>query len=462
MMDNQQQKIAKFDKGNFFEERVTQALITDHKFAEQFIEVIDLDFFNLEHAKETISIIIEYYKKYTAFPSLKLLATIISSDTKNQLVKDQCLVFLNKIVKQPLNGDLEYVKEASLDFCRKRSLMRAMSRVLDLAEQSNFDQISSIIQKSLQVGAEKNIGHVFKEQVESRFIESQRKPVSTGWFYIDEILNGGLGRGELGVVISPTGVGKSHFLVNIGAACALSGLNIVEYTFELSEMQVANRYDSYFSGVPINELKKNKEKVKASVDAVPGKIIIKSYPTKTASVTTIRNHLVKLATTKDFKPDIIVIDYADIMKSTKNYESKRFEHESIYEDIRALAMEYNVCIWTASQSNRASLDSEIVTLGGIAESYAKAMIADFVITMSRKLQDKLSNTGRFFIAKNRYGQDGLILPILINTETSKIEVMKSNSLQDSINEINSPTTEENLSERLAERYRNFQLQEQKV
>ena len=244
MMDNQQQKIAKFDKGNFFEERVTQALITDHKFAEQFIEVIDLDFFNLEHAKETISIIIEYYKKYTAFPSLKLLATIISSDTKNQLVKDQCLVFLNKIVKQPLNGDLEYVKEASLDFCRKRSLMRAMSKVLDLAEQSNFDQISSIIQKSLQVGAEKNIGHVFKEQIESRFIESQRKPVSTGWFYIDEIMNGGLGKGELGVVIAPTGVGKSHFLVNVGAACALKGLNIIEYTFELSEIQVANRYDT--------------------------------------------------------------------------------------------------------------------------------------------------------------------------------------------------------------------------
>src|SRR3990167_10149457 len=262
-MDNQQKEtITKFDKGNFFEEQLAQAIIIDHKFAEQFIEVIDLDFFNLEYVRETISIIIEYYKKYTAFPSLKLLATIISSDIKSQLVKDQCLAFLSKIIKNPLNGDLEYVKEASLDFCRKRSLMRAMSKVLDLAEQSNFDQISSIIQKSLQVGAEKNIGHVFKEQVESRFIESQRKPVSTGWFYIDEILNGGLGRGELGVVISGTGVGKSHFLINIGAACALSGLNVVEYTFELSEMQVANRYDSYFSGVPINELKKNKEKVK--------------------------------------------------------------------------------------------------------------------------------------------------------------------------------------------------------
>src|SRR3990167_4472813 len=177
MMDNQQQKIAKFDKGNFFEERVTQALITDHKFAEQFVEVINLDFFNLEHIKETISIIIDYYKKYTTFPSLKLLATIISSDTKSELIKEQCLAFLAKIVKQPLNGDLEYVKEASLDFCRKRSLMRAIEKVLELAEQSNFDQISSIVQKSLQVGAEKSVGHIFKEQIESRFVESQRRPV---------------------------------------------------------------------------------------------------------------------------------------------------------------------------------------------------------------------------------------------------------------------------------------------
>ena len=109
-----------------------------------------------------------------------------------------------------------------------------------------------------------------------------------------------------------------------------------------------------------------------------------------------------------------------------------------------------------SQSNRASFDNEIVMLSGIAESYAKAMIADFVVTMSRRLQDKLANTGRFFIAKNRYGQDGLILPILINTETSKIEVLKSNSLQDSILEVSNNSNSDNLSERLAERYRNFQ------
>ena len=139
--------------------------------------------------------------------SLKLLATI-STDIKSELVREQSVAFLMKIQKEPLNGDLEYVKEVSLDFCRKRSLMKAIEKVLELAEQSNFDKISSIVQKSLQVGAEKNIGHVFKEQLDSRFIESQRNPITTGWFYIDEVLNGGVGRGELVVFMSPTGIGK--------------------------------------------------------------------------------------------------------------------------------------------------------------------------------------------------------------------------------------------------------------
>ena len=250
---------------------------------------------------------------------------------------------------------------------------------------------------------------------------------------------------------------NSHCLVNVGAAAALNGLNVVEYTFELSELQVANRYDSYFSSVPISELKANKEKVKAAVNAISGRIIIKSYPTKTASVTTIRNHLAKLAITKDFKPDIIILDYADIMKSTKNYESKRFEHESVYEDIRALAMEYNIAMVTASQTNRASFDNEIVTLAGISESYAKAMVSDVVITMSRRLQDKTANTGRFFVAKNRFGPDGMVFPILINTETSKIEVMKSHSTEESLKELTESFPEEEIRERLAKKYQSFQM-----
>lgn len=156
-------------------------------------------------------------------------------------------------------------------------------------------------------------------------------------------------------------------------------------------------------------------------------MIIKEYPTGAASVITIRNHIEKLSL-KGFKPSLIVIDYADIMKSTKAYDSLRHELKLVYEELRNLAMEMNIPVWTASQANRDSANSDIVGLENMSEAYGKAMVADVVISISRKAMEKATGHGRLYVAKNRAGRDGILFPMLINTAQSRITLLDESEL----------------------------------
>jgi len=206
------------------------------------------------------------------------------------------------------------------------------------------------------------------------------------------------------------------------------GKNVLHYTFELSEYAVGLRYDSNLCDIPSNDVQDRKAEVLKKYENMGlGRLIIKEYPTGSATVITIRNHIEKLML-KGFTPSIIIIDYADIMRSTKTYDSLRHELKLVYEELRNLAMEMNVAIWTASQANREAANADIVGLENMAEAYGKAMVADLVVSISRKATEKSTNSGRLFIAKNRAGRDGLVFPLCIDTAKSTFEILDESTL----------------------------------
>ena len=228
----------------------------------------------------------------------------------------------------------------------------------------------------------------------------------------------------------------------MGAEALRRGKNVVHYTFELTETAVGIRYDSNLCNIPSSNVVENKETIlKTYGENDFGNLIIKQYPTGAASIITIRNHLDKLMM-KDFKPSLLVIDYADIMRSTRTYDSLRHELKLVYEELRNLAMEMNIPIWTASQANRDSAKAEVVGLENMSEAYGKAMVADVVVSLSRKPMEKSTGAGRLFVAKNRAGRDGLMFPIRIDTSMSKIEVLddvREMSIVDAIERDNAGT-----------------------
>ena len=220
------------------------------------------------------------------------------------------------------------------------------------------------------------------EDVDARYSDTFRKTIPTGIQELDQrkVLNGGLGAGELGVVVAPTGVGKSHLLVHFGAQALLRGKNVLHYTFELNERAVGIRYDSHILDIPSLECYEAKQEIQKYYEQNKenlGRLKIKYYPTSTASEVTLRGHIEKLAT-QNFRPDVIIIDYAGIMRSTDRHELLRMELKKVMEELRGMGTELDVPIWTAIQSNKEGANNDIVDLTNMAEGYSQAHVADFV------------------------------------------------------------------------------------
>ena len=417
--------------GKSFQEKIVQGLLTDRLWAEQMSEVINVDFFDLKYLKFLADRYFKYHGKYKDFPTLQLLVSIIRDDLKtgnDTVLRDQIIEYLQRIRHNPDMGDLEYVKEKALDFCKKQAFRGALEQAVDLIQTDKFDSVMDLMRTALSVGTTPSIGHDLFEDMEARFVTVSRHPVATGMEALDQkgILNGGLGRGEIGVVAAPTGVGKSHMLVNLGAAAVKRGKNVIHYTFELTENGTGLRYDSNLCMIPSNEITERSDEVRDAYAEMEGlgRLIIKEYPTGAATVQTLRSHIEKLSL-KGFIPDLLVIDYADIMRSSRQYDSMRHELKKVYEDLRNLAMEKQIPIWTASQSNRESASSDIVGLENMSESYGKAQVADVVISISRKPTEKASGLGRIFIAKNRAGRDGILFPVKLNTAMSMFSIIEN-------------------------------------
>tara|TARA_B100000131_G_scaffold323267_1_gene381212 strand:- start:22168 stop:23556 length:1389 start_codon:yes stop_codon:yes gene_type:complete len=419
--------------GKSFQEKIFQSLMTDKEWSAQMVEVMDPSFFDVSYLEYLADKFFAYYKKYKCFPTLGLLVTIIRDDLSQKddaILRDQIVQFLHRIKTSTDLGDLAYVKDKSLDFCRRQAFKDALEQAVELISTDKFESVVTLMKTAVSVGLPSSVGHDFFEDAEARFVKISRQVCPTGLPRIDapDILRGGLGRGEIGVVTANTGVGKSHWLVAMGANAMRAGKNVLHYTFELTEHAVGLRYDSNLCNIPSNDVQEQKDAVMEKYkDMDLGRLIIKEYPTGSASSITIRNHVEKLML-KGFKPSVIIIDYADIMRSTRAYDSLRHELKLIYEELRNLAMDLNIPIWTASQANRDSAKSDIVGLENMSEAYGKAMVADVVISLSRKAMEKSTGAGRLFVAKNRAGRDGLVFPIHIDTARSTFEILDEKTL----------------------------------
>jgi hypothetical protein len=217
---------------------------------------------------------------------------------------------------------------------------------------------------------------------------------------------------------------NSHLLVNLGANAIKAGLNVLHYTFELSEHQVSRRYDANICEINADDLSEKKADVFAHYDAGTkyGKLRVKYKPTGTATILTIRAHVEALAL-RGFVPDLIIIDYADIMRSTRQFDSLRHELKQVYEDLRGYSGELGVPIWTASQSNKEGVNSDFIDETNMSEGYAKAFVADIIVTISRKPVERHSGLGRLYVAKSRAGRDGQLYPIKIDTAQSRFVIL---------------------------------------
>ena len=419
--------------GKIFQDKLVYLILTERPFADQIGEVIDVSFLEFKYLQTLVRSIYQYKEKYEVYPSLKIMASLIRNNIDDEVVKEQAKEYLLGVLKDSsIVEDCDYVKETSLEFCKKQKLKEAMMKSVKLLNRSSFDEISTVINEALKLGNDNDFGHDYKLDFEERFKFKQRNPITTGWKEIDAICKDGLGSGEMGVVIAPTGAGKSMALVHLGAEAVKLGKTVIHYSLEMSDTSIAGRYDSCITGLRLNEMFHFKDQIFEKIKDIEGNVIIKEYPTKSATTATIKNHLEKVKS-KGMKVDMIIVDYADLLRPIGNnrLSEKRHDLESIYEELRGIAQVHECPIWTASQTNRSGINAEVVTMEAISESFNKCFVADFIFSLSRTQEDRATNKGRIYVAKNRNGPDNIIYPIRMDASNVSIEVLSLGTMESS-------------------------------
>lgn len=429
-MDNQAKGILKLldgDKIEVFEpsyqNKFIKTFIEDRDgWAQQIHDVLFSEYFD-SYQKIIVEYEKEYFEKYRVVADYDDLRDIINDREKDGMMREHLFGLLEKIQTMELLPERRRsVQDRAYQYFKSRILQLAMIHLAKEWGKHNYDGMKTILESALKRGEPKKIGHDYMKDVEKRLKKNFRTPISA-LPTLDVHLGGGLAPGELGVVLAPTGGGKSMMLVRFAASALLAGKKVVYYSMELAEAVIGQRFDACLNDIHLNEVWDFGAKIKETIgrlELLKAGLVIQGYNTGEATINNLYSHLQSLESLYGFVPDIIFVDYADIMKPLNVYSDKRHTLTGIYESLRGMAGDLAVPIWTASQTNRTAMNQEDFGLETIGESLGKAATADVVIGVGRTEPMKKAQKARIKILKNRNGQEGFAEDYIF--DTSKIYI----------------------------------------
>lgn len=414
--------------GYGFQVKVLTSLLTDREFLVQSIDLLEPKYFESPSLKWLVERTFDYFREYKIAPTTDVFKIQISNIPETQTLRSEVIHSLTECLTEVGSNDLEYIKKTAIKFGQNQAVKLAFESSLDDFSKGDYDAIVSKITKAIQQGQQvHDFGHNFIEDVIYRYTDqAEPERVKTGFEVLDDVTNGGLPKGCLGILIAPSGLGKSWCLAKLGANALKAGKTVLHYTLELKDIYTAQRYDSLLCGIPFNDLKYHQETIQNAVSKLKGKLFIKEYPPATLSLTGLEAHIEKFILA-GVKPDLLIIDYPELLKI--NYTGERDDKVlgQLYTDIRGLAGRFNFAIWVVDQTNRSNSNLDVIGNDGISNSFAKIFIADVVMTLSRKAKDKVNKTARLHLSKSRLGPDGLTFPMRFDTYSPIIEVYPPDS-----------------------------------
>lgn len=421
------------------------------KFADRIIDIVHAKYFDNEYFRLIIVTIKDYYERFEKIPAWDTLETILKVEIKDKITQDYVFEITKEIRSLDVE-DWEYVQRESLNFCRQQELKKAndkISKIIDNGEFGRYEECAEIMKEALSVGAEKDDGTSITEGWDTVLEEDFRHPIPTGISGIDELTDGGLSRGELGVVLAPYGVGKTTILTKIANTAYNVGSNVLQIVFEDIPDVIKRKHAACWSGVELNQLSEDKEGIisviKEKTDGRENDLVIRKFPSEGITVNHIKSYVRHLIST-GFKPDMIVLDYIDCVESTRKYNDEWSGEGNVMRGFESMLAEYNIVGWTAVQGNRSSISSDVVTGDQMGGSIKKAQIGHFIMSIARTLPQKEGNRATIAVLKSRFGKDGVLFEdctfdngrVYIDTETSdtflgyekKVEVRKEENARE--------------------------------
>jgi replicative DNA helicase len=417
--------------GNQFQLQLLNQIIEDKEFSSSIMDVIESSYFDNKYFKIIIQMIKEYFSKYESTPNFDTLEQIVKSEITQELVAKIVLDTIKQVKEAPFEGTV-FVQEKALKFCKQQELQKAMDRAQKIITEGDFesyDKVEGLVRDALQVGqTDKGTSDIFTG-LDTVLEEDYRHPIPMGIVGIDKLLKGGLAKGEIGVILAPTGVGKTTILTKIANTAFNLGYNVLQVFFEDNPKIVQRKHFTIWTGIEPDNLANHKEEVMSKIteiqETMKNKLVLKKLASDTMTMNQIKNQVRKMIAEGN-KIDLILLDYIDCVLPESSSKDEWKAEGSVMRGFEAMCHELNLVGWTATQGNRSSISSEVVTTDQMGGSIKKAQVGHVIITVAKTLQQKEMNLATIAITKSRLGKDGVVFEnCKFNNELLEIDTESS-------------------------------------
>jgi len=400
------------------EKIILRNLMRDEDFSRRVIPFLKDEYFKTRSDKTVFDMIREHISKYNALPTSDIL--MISIDEKTNLSEQDyknCVELIEDLGEDKEGIDAEWLLDKTEDFCKDRAIYNAILESIEIIDGKSRTKtkncLPEILSDALAVSFDEHIGHDYEGDADERFDFYHRVETKTPFDleFFNLITNGGVPNKTLNIILAGTGVGKSLYMCHHAAACYSANKNVLYITCEMAEERIAERIDANLMDITLDELKilpkgSYEKKIGRVTENIKSKLIVKEYPTATANVQHFRILLEELKLKKNFVPDVIFIDYLNICASSRYKAGSNVNSytviKAIAEELRGLAVEKNVPIFSATQTNRTGFNSSDVGLEDTSESFGLPATADFMFALIST--EELEEQGQLLVKqlKNRY------------------------------------------------------------
>ena len=420
--------------GHTFQLKLINQILLDEKFSLSILEVLDPSYFDNEYLRLISSKIKDYFEKYNSIPEVNTLEQMLIVEIKRENTRQNTLDVLNEI-KEISEKDCLYIQETGLKFCKQQELKKAskkIQKILDTGDFDRYQECEEILKQALNVGDSKDNGVDVFNQIDDVLSEDFRNPIPTGIDGLDNLMDGGLSKGELGVILAAFGVGKTSMITKLANTAYNLGFNVVQIFFEDNPKVIQRKHITCWTGVELNRLVEEKEKVKYEVEKIreisKGNLILKKFPSDGTTIPHIKQYLRKL-TSDGIKPDIILLDYIDCVQPSKKVDDVNVGEGNVMREFETMISELNIVGWTAIQGNRGSIGAQVVEANMIGGSIKKGQIGHFIVSIAKTLDQKEEGRATMAILKSRFGKDGVIFEdIVFDNSTITIDTSSSSDV----------------------------------
>lgn len=415
--------------GHDYQVRLIAQILTDRKFANNIIDILDPNYFKQESLRLIVATIKEAKDTDDIIPDTGSLQIRLLENISSEMQRKFILSHLEEIKSASLH-DTEKIQSIAINFCKQHELKKALKKIDKIIDNGdNYEECEQILRKALEHGDNKDDGMDVFENIESVLADDFRKPIRTGINGLDEAMDGGLSKGELAIILAAFGVGKTTMFTKIANTAYRDGYKVLQIFFEDMPKVIQRKHLACWSGYDLNSLTQHKDELmdiaKQMEDyAKEGKGVLKlkKFSSDGTTIPIIRQYIRKLIA-QGFRPDIVLLDYIDCVEPSKKFDDVNAGEGSVMRQFEAMLADLDMAGWTAVQGNRSSIKSELVEADQMGGSIKKAQIGHFVVSIAKTLDQKKNNTANMAILKSRFGQSGIVFQdILFDNAKVQIDV----------------------------------------